>query len=339
MLCDMFAEMRGMKEFRSLPAYIRTSVEVLGDKVASAPRFILDRSATQMIQSLSLVSPRAMVQALPVCRLPHRTMWVEFAFKDRLDWLVEARKQGIQVQSNDLAAPPSRLGFLLEQKDDDASDILVHPAWSHIAPAVDVCKLSMRVITGEAQQASEETINSFRRRYLADKDLARGHGITTEADLVAFADLSNRVHHIVPPWMEGFWASLVMHPEAFREAEELARYDLAAEWRFVLSLLTILNSRNVISYSEEATFEKLNKQRKKKGKPPVLSHREIRLNLSKVQRQRLGEYAQRSPSARPTEAHLVRGHWKLRKTGLYWWSPHVRYGDQTSSPPVYKVTA
>jgi len=53
MLCDMFAEMRGMKEFRSLPAYIRTSVEVLGDKVASAPRFILDRSATQMIQSLS----------------------------------------------------------------------------------------------------------------------------------------------------------------------------------------------------------------------------------------------------------------------------------------------
>jgi hypothetical protein len=38
-------------------------------------------------------------------------------------------------------------------------------------------------------------------------------------------------------------------------------------------------------------------------------------------------------------AHLVRGHFKVRRTGLFWWSPHVRGKGEAPVGQTYIVKA
>jgi hypothetical protein len=50
--------------------------------------------------------------------------------------------------------------------------------------------------------------------------------------------------------------------------------------------------------------------------------------LSRIQRNRIG-----SDNPIDIQAHPVRGHWKLRSTGLFWWSPFIRGTGSVRSKP------
>lgn len=140
------------------------------------------------------------------------------------------------------------------------------------------------------------------------------------AEQEAALELETRITLAHCAYMAPFWAFMHdRHPEDVEKMRNNALFDLLQEWRFILGLLAAINSRNVISYSDPITYEKLNKQRAKKGVPPLHEHREVRLSFSRVQRNRIG-----SDNPIDIQAHPVRGHWKLRSTGLFWWSPFIR---------------
>jgi hypothetical protein len=113
----------------------------------------------------------------------------------------------------------------------------------------------------------------------------------------------------------------------------MAHGDLLSEWRFVLALLTMLNSRNIFDIAPAQDLTKLNKSRGRTGKPPLLVTRTVHLSMSKVQKNRL-----EAGGSRNVMAHLVKGHFKIRSTGLFWWTPHVR-GNIGTAPitPTYDV--
>jgi len=84
------------------------------------------------------------------------------------------------------------------------------------------------------------------------------------------------------------------------------------------SVFRLINCKNVL-LNKINPPEKLNKNRIKNGKLPLVSYHEIVLKNSKKQ-------------FKPTEGdigyhnriHLCRGHYKERKSGIYWWSQHIR---------------
>ncbi len=91
---------------------------------------------------------------------------------------------------------------------------------------------------------------------------------------------------------------------------------------WTITLLLLLNCKNVLidqevvpkSYGPPRTY--------RKGSPkPLFSYHYLKLPLSRSQERSVSSGDCSRLEAR---AHLVRGHFKLRKSGLYWWSPFVR---------------
>ena len=109
--------------------------------------------------------------------------------------------------------------------------------------------------------------------------------------------------------------------KAIAEANTLADFLRAAvEWLFLF--LSVLNCANV-SIKEIGAPEHLNRKRANKGKLPLYSYKTLVL---KTREQRVlvnGHGHHESP-----RIHLRRGHIKRRKTGNFWWQPHV-VGDRS----------
>ena len=91
---------------------------------------------------------------------------------------------------------------------------------------------------------------------------------------------------------------------------------------FVL-LLTAKNAPLLIGEGEDLT--RLNRQRVRSGKPALVAARPVQWNLTREERRAVRASVPFDRSARSAAlAHMVRGHMKIRKSGVFWWSPHFR---------------
>jgi hypothetical protein len=85
----------------------------------------------------------------------------------------------------------------------------------------------------------------------------------------------------------------------------------------------MLNSKNPVVEHHEVDMTGLNRQRRRRGRPEFLPYKKTRLAMSRSQYRIAGARGVDRETARQ---HLVRGHFKIRKSGVYWWSPFLR-GD------------
>lgn len=97
-----------------------------------------------------------------------------------------------------------------------------------------------------------------------------------------------------------------------------------SECRNAMSMLLLLNSRsNVLEIVEpEEDLSKINKQRRILRKPEQVALKTIQFDVARVLQRRLG--ATPEEASEIMSASLVRGHFKVRRTGVFFWGPHVR---------------
>lgn len=93
---------------------------------------------------------------------------------------------------------------------------------------------------------------------------------------------------------------------------------------FLRGLLVCLNSRNLFAVCAPENVDKLNRARARTGKLLRVSFSRVRVNLSAVMRRKTDA----ASGAGGMRAHLVAGHFKVRKSGVFWWSPFVRGDEQ-----------
>jgi hypothetical protein len=99
----------------------------------------------------------------------------------------------------------------------------------------------------------------------------------------------------------------------------------------ILGLLLIINSPSkVLEVGDEAGNARIDAKRARQGRLPLPNLRPIRFDIARFQRV-LPEGSSLRTQADVAE-HFVRGHFKTLETGMYWWSPHVRY--QREEEPV-----
>lgn len=97
---------------------------------------------------------------------------------------------------------------------------------------------------------------------------------------------------------------------------------LAPQLVLVRAVLALLNSRNCTALqSIDAQPVPKSLRKRLSSQKELYSHRILKLDLNKAQLSRAKANGLSSDEAR---AHLVRGHFKVRKTGIFWWSPFVR---------------
>lgn len=337
MLADDLIAYPQTERFRKivLPSQ-RRGFEALARDVAQAQRFVLTRDAVLLIHSISAIPMARITPALAICRMPFPKMWVELVYRDRDDYY---RMANIRLNTLENASSPSRLGFYLEQMDKEGRIIDCTIVWRHLqdrnvqGESIVVGGFSIRIDTTPGIEISEQTRANFARALSNPSEIEREFHLVREYDnpieKEAALELETRITLGYARYMQTFWAVTERRfPKTIPELRKHAVFDCLEEWRFILGLLTIINSRNVISYSDPITYEKLNKQRAKKHQPLMHDHREIRLSLSRVQRNRTGDSGHVD-----VKAHTVLGHWKLRRTGLFWWSPHIRGSGPVQTRP------
>lgn len=89
----------------------------------------------------------------------------------------------------------------------------------------------------------------------------------------------------------------------------------------VIKLIGLLNCKNFyIDMQDEKPSAVELRRRFRRNKKPLYEHKILDIDLSRFQTRN----GYKSMGWNDLRAHLVRGHFKRRKSGIFWWSPFVR---------------
>lgn len=80
---------------------------------------------------------------------------------------------------------------------------------------------------------------------------------------------------------------------------------------------------------EPVSQAKLNKKRLTRGKPILQPHTILLLGA--------GMGVPRGGNRAGSKTHVVRGHFKVRKEGVFWWNAHVRGDGKLAERTAYEV--
>lgn len=133
----------------------------------------------------------------------------------------------------------------------------------------------------------------------------------------------------VPVLVESLYANFGHLP---KDAQQLAMLnDVADEVATAVRACLMLNTKNLAVVKVVEAPEKLNKKRAKNNKPPFFEYRTLDIFVSKTgrrfDRKRVDYGALRESFTNmrvDKKWGTVAGHFKLRKTGMFWWSDHAR---------------
>ena len=260
-------------------------IEVSFRKITLAQKFILTKDFTVAVDGLVDNLPE-LRKIIPYCRLPFPRMWVEWQQDDRPHWdQTNPNASARPIDKSRHQSAPARVAFLLEQYD-DPTKWTAHLFWS----------------LKELPEGGETPYN----------------GSLAALEMDATKDLDHISKFVHADFGVNFMMSLPKDVQ--NRFAEYAYEDWGGEMRFMIAMLGLLNARNVVE-TETVNKEKHNIKRRKQGKLPLFSH-----TLLKI---RPEIYAHDAMSMATTQhrdmrLHFVRGHFKHRKSGLFWWSMHAR---------------
>ncbi len=348
---DILAAAGGPDDLGGMIASIAGSIRqaermVLADDVAEA--------GYQLIQS----RPASMLEALPLCRFPYERLWLEWNgdASRRAGWAldpwIERQKP---VAERTPRHTPLRIGCLIESEPGGQRGARTW-AWQHRNRAISVGGVGVMFdysAGGDVFQWGLSKLEDPRQkemlaalaRPLEDDRLtelmtegkrAWSKIAGDERERTALRALGRHHTHWISPHAHGAIALLEQgDPIVGRRLFEGWMGDISGEAPFIDAVMIMLNSRNALE-REEQDLTRLNRARVKANRTPFLSHSVTRLHLSKArQRDALASGMSRADM----RSHLVRGHFKIRRTGVYWWSPFVRGRGAAAPRAHYRVEA
>lgn len=308
------------------------AISALARDVQRAARYDLTPGVMMSAQTVhrSPVGPR--LRALPLCRLPFQRTWFEwpggapdfsptpyvvgpkrFAPVPRrtgaLVTVDESRQRGIMTwawftKEDNQGVNMCPLSVVFDWREDfePIVDLYDQALRRHGIPKAEADRLGMEHTLRTLPRlrgASQEALQMDRDRF----------GFVWSPYCARFSEVYERLHGPIEPG-HGLW--------------EAAVGDITGEPGMLQCVVLLLNSRNMTAAQSVPAPERLNRQRARKGRPLLLDYTTIRVKLSRTLTGRAGSPGERSAS----RFHVVSGHFKVRKTGIYWWSDHAR-GDPT----------
>lgn len=311
MLCNALAEMSGSPSDRLQGGMF----SALSRAVSVAERFDLSIEAIAACAQVAQSKPSSLLSAARYSRLPFKTCWFEWP----------GRIPGTHLIGEDWTEPaqaPIRMGVLVETLENNPQKFGATFLWEHdratveLAPdvehAINVCPLGLIIDwAGDGQ---------------SDRRLRLGTGYKSYADdpkeLEAIREMDGKITPTITPYITDVWQR-VIEPRGQALIDQVIRtsiQDLEGEIQKLVAVLCLINSRNCVSI-QPSDLKKLNVQRQRRGKLPLLSYSTVSLNLSRSDAR---SAAKDKTDAGKLRRHIVRGHFKIRKGGIYWWRPFLR---------------
>jgi hypothetical protein len=301
----------------------RGAFTALAGQVRAAQRFDLSPEVMQSAFTIAHSAIGAQLRALPLCKLPFQRTWFEWP----------GGFAGVPSQRTDTyALVPKRLGALVEVDASMQRGSMAY-AWIHPEQGVNLCPLMVTFDwRADAEPVPDITDHQAWHQDATDEvwaDMAaRFPRVANSRREDVVAD-NLRFGLIVNPIMQSFVDIASSKPRAYQLLMNAAGKDIEGEPTMLRAAIMLLNSRNLAEHEPRPTPPKLNAARARRGKPPLLSYTHVRVRLTRALAARAGMAAD---ARQPSRLHLVRGHFKIRATGVYWWSPFARGTPDPAHP-------
>lgn len=290
-------------------------------RLQRAHKFVLGPEFTAVADALSS-DYTGLVKAFPHCRLPFAHTWIELAHLDRPQFAAaEMHVEAFQVR-------PKRVGFLLSATRPDLSAWKAHLLWSAdrgcscaaLAMTFDMVESLAPSSTLPTAEDEAEHRASYRLLSPHLKNHPGWSSATASVKLAMMRHTATAIpdYGILPPPFE---INPIKLAEFYEMIGELARSDWAGEAGYILAVIGLLNARNVVE-TQAVSHGLLNRARARRGRPPLFEYKILKIASRHHHRAygangRHGDYS-------PMRGHFVRGHFKVRKSGIFFWHPFAR---------------
>lgn len=309
-------------------------------EIETAEKFVLDADMAAAVAHVATTKPSSMLSHLDFARSPYPKCWFECDYPSR-----QAATDPTWIHDSGPHKPaPWRLGCLIHSepsgdhgimhlfwqfKDGKTGASPIATFWDHRMHPLSRQEMvdwytehfSMGTLTGQSQLSAEDTLRQSQQGGFDHKYLH------SPQELDAITEMHNRLAAVKSWLYKPIWDLIetkennVLYWTSIREQIDSWMADLHGEPRYMLAFFCMLNTINSVETTEKDMSER-NFFRRKKGKKPFHSYKILHLKLTKQQIQRAT--ANGITSRSEMRMHLVRGHFKNRKTGRFWWSAFPR---------------
>jgi hypothetical protein len=307
------------------------SVTALAQDIRRAARYDLTPGVMLSAQTVHKSAQGTRLRALPLCRLPFERTWFEWPGQD------PSGGPPIVIGPARFAPVPRRVGAMVVVDESRQRGTMTW-AWftKEEGEGVNVCPLSVTFDWREDFEPIEDLIDSAMLRYdLPKEQLRRQSMLKTQAQFAHLRGISTEALMKDRDRFGFVWSPYAAEYARIYERQhgpidpthklfEMAIGDITGEPGMLQCVILLLNSRNMTAAETVPAPERLNRQRERKGRAPLLGYTTIRIKLSRALSMRAGSTGERSPA----RFHAVTGHFKVRKSGIYWWNDFSR-GDPT----------
>ena len=304
-LVDMVIQAPRVDAIANQPNIHITGAGSFADKVATCGlRYILDRRASRQCADVFMGDREAPPLGDDILRLPGRLFWIElFCDGDELEL------HGV--------ATGRRIGYLVEAAEDGRSGRIVSFAENALGQA----QLVPGSVSFDLDLPPPSATMSRRCYRMRHGDVPRVDHMLEHARFEIgeeWTDIPERAGIPLRDWVaqqaEFAWCGLPL----------------------IFGFSALKNSRGVLN-ERKSSLDKLNASRKRVGRPALLDHVEISLNLTPVhgdRSRRAVEGDRRSPVL-----HFVRGHQVCRRGSTFWRSSHYRGVGTEPRTKTFTVTS
>lgn len=313
-------------------------------------RFVLSDDVAVAGYDLATARPSSVLLAMERCRAPYPSTWIEWNghVSTKMGWGLTPKGHEDEAFSRYV---PTRLGCLVESDAQGQRGEMTF-AWKVAELGVCMSGVSLQFdFAGQVERRFEEGAARAFVRGVVSKERAM-----TDADVSAFIknvscwraaandpvqlDAARELAGYSMPWMSSHADRFFQHmeltnPDALRPIVKAWMGDIQGECAAMSAFLLLMNAPNALTSEQGPNVDKLNRARAKRGRPQLLSHRVTRLRVSAA---RMRDAKASGMTAAQMRAHLVRGHFKVRQTGVFWWTPFVRGTHGTVERSRYEVT-
>ena len=287
--------------------------DAIQELIKASRKFVLAPDFTAAADGL-IENVKELDRITPFCRLPFPLCWFELCQSERPHFMAAP------MHYQQFQRPPKRVGFLCYASEPDKLwRWITFLTWSVKDPKDVTSKIGDITMKGRPHNASMVvTFFDTRDQIKNPKVRAIDHGVgpldETRLEERGF-DLHTEMR--VAPYCPPEISDMLTRDTSFAR---LAHSDWGGEIRYLLSVLGLLNARNVAE-TEWVDKAKQNKSRAKSGQPGLCSHTLLKIRTMH-RRSFLGKRG--SGTGEDIRKHFVSGHWKAKKNGLFWWNPHWR---------------
>lgn len=295
------------------------AIDEAASLITTALRLRLSDDVIAMALQCATESPKKLMAALRMARLPNPVTWIEIEI-NRLE-AAYALIRNLPIERHDTGAT---LGFLCEETPDGILVRQIHientliststirhlmkigPWWdpTYHRPTPD------SLTATEVNAILSTPIKPYINGPVFNDYLLYAHEYASRISIVQ-TDLERNLIR------QGF---AVSGPEAtaavvadHKETHSLNINDI------VLPVLILLCCKNATHQRPVIHDRKVRKKNARMGLPPLLECQEVVSHL-------VPKTAWATGNTREARAAMVMGHYKVRETGIFWWSPHTRRG-------------